>query len=116
MNEGKVTQVIYSDGTLDAISGSGTVILGIVNHEQQTVVYSVKMTIDDDLVNIVSSGTIADILGPIELQQGEKMEKEIGIVPLHLGENQKVELLLFQGTETTLEDSLRLWINVKAAE
>jgi len=68
------------------------------------------------LVNIISSGTIADILGPIELQQGEKMEKEIGIVPLHLGENQKVELLLFKGVETQSEDYLRLWINVMAAE
>jgi len=116
MDNGTVTRVIYSDGTLDAISGLGKVTVGIVNHEQQTVVYSVKMTIDDEPVNIDFGGTITDILGPIELQKGENWEKEIGIVPLHMGEHQKVELLLFKGVETTPEDSLILWINVKEAE
>lgn len=116
IDNGKVTRVIYSDGTLDPISGSGKVTLGIVNHEQKTIIYSVKMTIDDKQVNIYFDGTITDILGPIDLQQGEKWENEIGIVPLHTGENQKVELLLFKGTETTPEDSLRIWINVKEAE
>ena len=116
MDKGNITQVLYSDGTLDATSGLGIVTLGIVNHEYQIVVYSVKMTIDDESVNIYSGGTIKDTLGPIELKQEEKWEKEIGIIPLNTGENQKVELLLFEGTETTLKNSLRLRINVKGTE
>jgi uncharacterized membrane protein len=113
MNDSQITQVIYGDGTLDANHGWGTVTLGIVNHEQQTDVYSVKMTIDGDPISIDINGTISDVLGPIEMQQGEKWEQEIGIIPQHIGDNQKVELLLFKDTETTVEDSLRLWINVQ---
>jgi len=116
LDNGKISQVIYSDGTLDTTSGAGIVTLGIVNHERQTEVYYVKMTIDDELVNINLSETITDILGPIELQQGEKWEREIGIVPLHTGENQKVELLLFEDAGTTLKDTLRLLIDIKGVE
>ena len=116
IKNGQVVQVVYSDGTTDSISGWGTVTLGIVNHEQQTVAYSVKMTIDDEPINIDFGGTITSTLGPIELQQGEKWEKEIGIVPQQMGENQKVKLLLFIGTESTPKYSLQLLINVKQAD
>ena len=116
MNNGKITEVIYGNGTVDAKSGFGTVTLEIVNHEQQTVVYTVKMTINGEPINIEVNGTNTDVLGPIELKQGEKWENEIGIIPNYTGNNQKVELLLFKGTETAAESSLYLWINVKQAE
>jgi len=116
LNNGNVTQVIYDDGTVDAISGFGKVILGIVNQRQQTEVCYVQMTINDQSANIEFGGTITNILGPIELQQGEQWENEIGIIPDHIGNSQEVELFLYSNTETTAEDSLHFWINVKQAE
>lgn len=116
MNNGQITQVIYGNGIVDTGSGFGTLTLGISNHEQQTVVYTVKMTINGEPINIDFDGTVTDILGPIELQQGEAWENKIGITPNQVGDNQKVELLLFKGTDTTAEDSLFFWINVKRAE
>jgi uncharacterized membrane protein len=116
MNNGQITHVIYSKGTEDVITKLGAVTIGIVNHEQQTVVYSVKMTIDNEPVKINFGGVFTDAIGPIELQQGEKWENAINIVPHQIKDNQKVELLLFKGTETIPENSLHLWINVKSAK
>jgi len=116
MNNGQISQVIYSNGTIDVSSMSGKVTVTIVNHEQQAVVYSVKMTINGEQVGINSNGTLTDILGPIYLKQGERWENEIGITPDHVGDNQKVELSLFKGSGTIAEDSLHFWINVKQGE
>jgi uncharacterized membrane protein len=113
MNNGHVTQVIYDNGVVDAISGFGTVILGIVNREQENTIYSVEMTINGQRTDISFDGTITATLGPIELQQGGSWVNEIGIIPHRLGENEKVEILLFKGNQTTPEDTLDLWINVK---
>jgi uncharacterized membrane protein len=116
MNNGKVTTVLYSDGTLDSTSGFGVVTLGIVNHEQQTVVYYVKMTIDGEPANIYFGGTATNILGPLVLRQGDKLENTIGIVPQHVGENQEIKLLLFKGTEITPENSLQLEFNAQQTQ
>ena len=115
IDNGKVTHVVYGNGTSETIGGSGNVTLGIVNNEQQTVVYSVRMTIDNEPVSIELGGSSIGFLGPIELKQGEKWENPVGIVPRHVGDNQKVELLLFRGIETAPKYSLHLWIAVKQA-
>ena len=116
MNNGQITQVIYSAGTVDTISGLGVVHLGIVNHEQQTIDYYLKMTINDQPVKINFGGIFTDMLGPIKLQQGEKWENAINIVPQQIQDNQKVEFLLFKGNETAPVNSLHLWIDVKSAK
>jgi len=116
MNDGLITQVIYSNGTVDVASKMGAVTIGIVNHEQQTVIYYLKMIIDGEKVSINFGGQITDSLGPIQLQQGEKWENSINIIPQHLADNQKVELLLFEGLETTPKYSLHFWINVVSAK
>lgn len=113
LNNGQITQVTYSDGTVNVTNGFGAVMLGIVNQEQQTMIYTVKMTINGVPVSIKFGGDLTNMLGPIELQQGERWENEIGIIPNQIGENQKVELLLYDGTGATVEDSLHFWINVK---
>jgi len=107
--------VVYGDGSVDTTRGFGAVILGIINQEQQTAIYTVKITINGEPVKIDFDSTIDTSLEPIELQQGEKWENEIGIIPDQAGDNQKVELSLFSGTETTAEDSLYFWISVKPA-
>ena len=116
MNNGHITQVIYGKGTVDSISGTGAVTLGIVNHEQQSVDYSLKMTINDKPVKINFGGVASDELGPITLQQGQKWENAINIVPQFIQDNQKVEFLLYKGTYITPLNTLRLWINVKSGQ
>jgi uncharacterized membrane protein len=112
LKNGQVTKVIYSDGTIDTTGKEGQITLGIVNHENQTVIYSIKMTIDNEPVAITLGQMAIDVLGPIELQQEETWEKDIGIVPKHTGNNQKVELLLFIGTKSVPEYNLHFWTNV----
>lgn len=113
LKNGQVIQVKYSDGTIDDITGFGVITLGIINHEQQTVFCSVKMKIDGEQTSINFNGTVTDTIAPIAVKQGEKWEEKIGIVPQHVGNNQKVELLLFKINETTPENSLHFWIDVK---
>jgi uncharacterized membrane protein len=115
LNNGQITMVTYGDGTVDTTSGFGKVTLGIVNEEHQTAVYSIKLTINGEPANIGFGGTTTQILGPIELQPGEQWENEIGITPDQTGDSQKVELLLFNGAETTAEDSVHFWIDVKTS-
>lgn len=108
-----VIKVIYSEGSMDTTSGFGVINLGIVNHEQQTESYYVKTLIDSEPVNINSGGLISEALGPIELQNGEMFEDTINIVPEYIKDDQKVELLLFKGTDTIPYDTLHYWIDVK---
>ena len=116
LKDGQIIQVVYGDGTVDAISGLGKVTMGIVNHEHKTEVYYVKMTIDGEPVRISIGGTPMDTLDIVKLQPGEKWEKEIGIIPQHTGDAQKVELLLYKDGETTSTNSLQLSVNVKPSE
>jgi uncharacterized membrane protein len=118
MNNGQISQVIYGDettGTLVSESEYGSVNLTIVNQEQQTQFYTVKMTIDGAPRTIYYGGTNTSVLWPVELSQGEKWETSIDVIPQHIGDNQKVELLLFKGNEAAAEDSLYFWINVQQA-
>ena len=50
-------------------------------------------------------------LNAIPQEQGEKWEGEIGFAPMHTGENQKVEFLLYKDGSTEAYNSLHLWIN-----
>jgi uncharacterized membrane protein len=104
----QITYIRYGNNTYDITNPWGKVTLGIVNHEQQIVTYSVKIKVDNELVD-------TDSAGKIELKPGEKWEQEIKFTPQHTGDNQKLEFLLFKDSDPTVE-SLQLWINVKAAE
>jgi uncharacterized membrane protein len=115
LNNGQITQVTYNDGLVDETTGFGKITLGIVNQQQQTAVYSVKMTINGQPAAIEFNGTPTDILGPIELAQGAQWVNQIGITPNAVGDNQEVELSLYNGTGTTIEDSVHFWIDVKLA-
>ena len=112
----QVIQVTYGAGAHVTAGGWAEVTLGIVNHEQQKVIYSVQITTDGEPVNINNGEAIVDQLGPIELKQGEKWEQETGFIPRHVGDNQKVEFILFKDNNVAPDNSLSLWINVKEAE
>ena len=80
------------------------VILGIVNREHEEVNYRVEVVID---------GVRNKEIGPVVLAHKEKWEQKIGFTPIKIGENQKVEFLLYKHREDTPYLRLHLWINVK---
>ena len=112
-NNGKVSQVTYGKTIYDVTNGAGLVTLGIINHDNQTEEYSVKIIIDSQPARIVFGGVNEDALANIKLQSNEKWENAIGIAPTHAGDNQEVDILLFKGAETQPADSLRFFVNVQ---
>jgi uncharacterized membrane protein len=84
------------------------IVIGIANHEGETLVYSVKIRID---------GHETAVTQPVLLGENEKWEGEVDFMPEVAGDNQKVEFLLYKGDE--IEPSiipLHLWIEVKGAQ
>ena len=86
---------------------SASVILGIANHEHQPTTYRIEITIDGQKV-----GTG----GPIDVGYEEEWEGEVNFTPVNVGENQKVEFLLFKVGEDEPYLSLHLWLDVKKGE
>ena len=113
MQGGQITKVRYGVGGYQVVNGWSEVTMGIFSHEKQQVTYYIKINVDDEPVNINYDGTIIDELALIELRPGEKWEGEIGFAPENLGDNQRVEFLLFKGDDTTPVNSLHLWVNVR---
>jgi uncharacterized membrane protein len=78
-------------------------ILGIINREQTTVTYRVDINFE---------GQTIDILGPLTLGEGEKLEQPVTFTPEQPGENQKVEFLLYKQGQSNAVESLYLLVNV----
>ena len=82
----------------------GTVIVGIVNHEYEEVSYRVEVKID---------GVKNNKLGPVVLAHEQKWEEKINFIPDKVGDNQKVDFLLYRNEEAEpVLEPLHLWINV----
>jgi len=79
-------------------------VLGITNRERQENSYRVEIRLE---------GVRKDEIGPVVLASGEKRELKVKYVPDTLGDNQKLEFLLFKAEEsepyTTLY--LRIFVN-----
>ena len=86
------------------VGEEGKVIIGIINQEHETVSYRVEVTID---------GARHDEIGPVVLHHEGRWEHEVSFMPTQIGENQKVELLLYKQGQSEAYRSLHLWINVK---
>ncbi len=82
----------------------GKVIVGIVNQEDRDMSYHVEIKL---------AGVPIAELGPVMLEHEEKWEKAVDITPLRVGENQKVEFLLFKEGQEKTTSLLHLWLNVK---
>jgi uncharacterized membrane protein len=80
------------------------VIVGIVNHEYETVNYRVEVTIE---------GVRHNEIGPLVLGHEDKWEREVGFIPAKSGEEQKVEFLLYKQGQSKPYRSLYLWVNLK---
>ena len=48
-----------------------------------------------------------------DLSHAEKWEQEIEFAPQHIGDNQKVEFVLYKDDKPYLNDPPHLWIDVK---
>jgi len=117
MSGDKVVLVRYSGSeTQEVASDSGRVILGIVNQEHENVTYLVGVMIDGEQVKVYFDEAELDKIGPIELIHKEKWEHEIGFAPQHVGDNQKVEFVLYKDGASYFETPPHLWIDVKGQD
>jgi len=80
---GEVVLVRYgSDGAFkDAEEGYGTVILGIVNHEEQEAVYRVDLRINGEKMKVLVDGQWVGEVGPLVLEDEASLEIEAGFAP-----------------------------------
>jgi uncharacterized membrane protein len=112
MNNGEVNQVRYGTEIYDS-SKWGKVTIGITNHEQQEASYSLAVTIDGQQVDMDFSHENINSSEPIKLRPGETWEQEVELIPLHTGDKQVVEILLYKNGAAAPENSLHFWIDVK---
>ncbi|HEY41134.1 MAG TPA: DUF1616 domain-containing protein [Dehalococcoidia bacterium] len=81
------------------------VIVGIINHEGEQQSYQAEVRIN---------GVFKNSVGPIALANEKGWEGMLGFISDSVGNNQKVEFLLFKGEETeSCLEPLRLWVNVR---
>jgi len=81
----------------------GRVRVGIVNREQETVSYWVRVTIDEVTLNEI---------GPVVLHHEDKWEQEVGFIPAQLGDNRKVEFSLYKQGQSEAYRVIHLWVDV----
>jgi len=79
------------------------VYLGIVNHENKDISYSIRVFTGDN--EIASSG-------PVLLTDGQKWEGEVSFTITSPGEEKKLEFMLYKDGEDTAYKNLHLWIDV----
>jgi uncharacterized membrane protein len=113
LQNGRVVSVKYGgDLSPGVVEQSGQLTLVIVNHEGQDAIYDIAMQIDGIQASIPFQGTTVNDIGPITLKPEEKWQQEIGIVPQHIGDNQKVKILLYKDGGTISYLELNLGVNV----
>jgi uncharacterized membrane protein len=76
---------------------SGTVLIGVVNHEYERVAYRIVVALDNETIS-----TIEDVT----LNHEEKWERNFTFTPQRVGERLKLESLLYrEGIEKPIEPS-----------
>jgi uncharacterized membrane protein len=82
----------------------GTVIVGVINHEYETVTYRVEVRI---------GGVTSEEAASFTLKSEEESEFSVEFVPQTVGQNQEVEFLLYKNGELDPDiKPLHLWIDV----
>ena len=81
-----------------------SVVVGIVNREGEDMSYWFEVVIDGERNKHV---------GPVELAYEEKWEQEVSFAPDRVGDDQKVEFLLYKMGESEPYLELYLWVDVK---
>jgi len=85
------------------VGEEASVFVGIINHENREVMYSIR----------VSSGdSERDLVGPLLLADGANWEGEVSFSAASPGEGKKFEFTLYRDGEDTSYKELHLWIDV----
>ncbi|MBN1600766.1 MAG: DUF1616 domain-containing protein [Chitinispirillaceae bacterium] len=117
LNNSQIDRIIYSDGAVVSQQIKDTLIIGIVNHEQKTLDYSLTILVNGEPVKIIYENDISESIKVLALENEEKWEQKLGFIPTAVGNNQKVEFLLTADNgETEFVNSLHFWINVRIEE
>lgn len=82
-----------------------TLLLGVVNREGSDVTYRIEARIGDEVVAGLPTIALAD---------GQKWEELVRLSPQAVGERQKVEFLLYKGSDARPYRQLHLWLSVEA--
>ena len=98
-DEGKASDY---PGTV-VLGQSAQVIMGIINHENETAAYKIEITLGGENIQEI---------GPFNLNAEEKQEQEVTITPVQTGDKQELEFLLYKGDSTDVYESVHLWIDV----
>lgn len=90
-----------------ALRDSGTVVVGITNHEYRNVNYTLEVELENH------SLPLPDNQKYISLDHNESWEEPVTFTPSVEGKNMKLEFLLFNETEKSVPyRNTHLWINV----
>ena len=93
------------------VGEEGDVIVGIVNHEQEKVSYTVEIWIDGEQTTLWINGEARYEIDA-ELENEGKWEQEVGFVPQKAG-RQKVEFVLYKEGEPYFKEPPYLWVDVE---
>ena len=85
------------------LGSSGTVTLGIINHENSAAVYRVE---------VITAGVPDRTVPPVTLQPEAKCETPVSFKPKAVGDHQEVRFLLYKNGESAVYLELHLWVNV----
>lgn len=83
------------------------VTVGVVNHEYAPVTYSLELKLDNDKIDMPENFT------RISLDHGDSWYGNLSYYPTELGEDMKLEYLLYKEGDTTPYRDLHLWIDVR---
>ena len=86
------------------IGEEGKVLMVIANREQEVATYWVEVAID---------GVKNNELGAVTLEDGEKWEGTVSFTPEKVGDNQKIEFLLYRQGWDGVYQRLHLWVDVQ---
>ena len=85
---------------------SGTVIVGVVNHEYRVVNFSLMLKLDNETLQGPE---------PIMLAHNETWEQEVTFAPDKAGHDMKLQFLIYKEDNYTVPyRDLHLWVNVSA--
>ena len=86
------------------IGEEGKVLMVIANREQEVATYWVEVAIE---------GVKNNELGAVTLEDGEKWEGTVNFTPEKVGDNQKIEFLLYRQGRDGVYQRLHLWVDVQ---
>jgi uncharacterized membrane protein len=96
---------LAEDYPREAVVGVETQVqLGIYNHSGNPVAYRVEVRAGNSLLGRLNN---------IQLPAGHLWEQPLRFKPDRAGDDQRVDIVLFRGAETTPHRHLQLWINVQ---